>query len=707
MATIPITADGTYNAPAVAATEIGTYTWHATYSGDAHDRPAVDNGINESLTTVAASPAISTSASETAGGVVGTAVLSDSATITGGYNVSGGSITFTITAPDASTTTVGTVPVTGVGTYNAPTLAATEVGTYIWHATYSGDALNNGAVDNGANESLTTVVASPAISTSAGVTAGGVVGVAVLSDSATITGGYNVSGGSIVFTLTAPDASTTTVGTVTVTGAGTYNAPTVTATQVGTYTWHATYSGDGLNNGAVDNGVNESSTTVKASPAISSSQVLRAPTYSNVVGTAVLSDSATITGGYNVSGGSITFTLTAPDSSTTTVGTVPVTGVGTYNAPSVTATEVGTYTWHATYTGDGLNNGNVDNGDNESLTIVPASPAIGTSASETAGGVVGTSVLSDSATITGGFNVSGGNITFTLTAPDGSTTTVGTVPVTAAGTYNAPTVTATEVGTYTWHASYSGDGLNNGAIDNGVNESLTTVKASPAISTSASETAVGLVGTSVLSDSATITGGYSVSGGSITFTITAPGGGTTTVGTVPVTSAGTYNSPTVLATQVGTYTWHASYSGDALNNGAIDNGVNESLTTVKAGPAISTSASETAGGVVGTSVLSDSATITGGYGVSGGSITFTITAPGGGTTTVGTVPVTAAGTYNSPTVAATQVGTYTWHASYSGDALNNGAIDNGVNESLTTVKAGPAISTTPARRLAAWWVHPS
>ena len=180
------------------------------------------------------------------------------------------------------------------------------------------------------------------------------------------------------------------------------------------------------------------------------------------------------------------------------------------------------------------------------------------------------------------------------------------------------------------------------------------------------------MGTSVLSDSATITGGYGISGGSVTFTITAPGGGTTTVGTVPVTAAGTYNSPTVPATQVGTYTWHASYSGDGLNNGAIDNGVNESLTTVKASPAISTSACETAGGVVGTSVLSDSATITGGYSVSGGSITFTITAPGGGTTTVGTVPVTGTGTYNSPTVPATQVGTYTWHASYSGNGLNNG-----------------------------------
>ncbi|HEV3137357.1 MAG TPA: SdrD B-like domain-containing protein, partial [Pirellulales bacterium] len=150
---------------------------------------------------------------------------------------------------------------------------------------------------------------------------------------------------------------------------------------------------------------------------------------------------------------------------------------------------------------------------------------------------------------------------------------------TAAGTYSAPTVTASEVGTYTWHASYSGDGLNNGAIDNGVNESLTTVKASPAISTQASENG-NVVGSAILKDSATITGGYNITGGSITFTLTAPNNSTSTVGTVAVTAAGTYNSPTVTATQVGTYVWHASYNGDGLNNGAIDNGVNESLTVI-------------------------------------------------------------------------------------------------------------------------------
>src|SRR5439155_297318 len=202
---------------------------------------------------------------------------------------------------------------------------------------------------------------------------------------------------------------------------------------------------------------------------------------------------------------------------------------------------------------------------------------------------------------------------------------VGSVTVTGDGTYNSPTVTATQVGTYTWHAHYNGDTLNNTAVDSGANESVTTVQASPAISTTASETAGGVVGTAVLSDTATLTGGYNVSGGTITFTLTAPNGTTSTVASVTVVAGtSTYSSPTALATQVSTYTWHASYSGNTLTIAPVDTVPNESVITVQASPAISTTASETASGVVGTAVLSDTATLTGGYGPTG-TVTFTLT----------------------------------------------------------------------------------
>jgi hypothetical protein len=42
---------------------------------------------------------------------------------------------------------------------------------------------------------------------------------------------------------------------------------------------------------------------------------------------------------------------------------------------------------------------------------------------------------------------------------------------------------------------------------------------------------------------------------------------------ITVTGAGTYSTTnTNVATLVGTYTWLASYAGDGLNNGAIDQG---------------------------------------------------------------------------------------------------------------------------------------
>src|SRR5439155_1436039 len=149
----------------------------------------------------------------------------------------------------------------------------------------------------------------------------------------------------------------------------------------------------------------------------------------------------------------------------------------------------------------------------------------------------------------------------------------------------------------------------------------------------------------------------------------------------------------LLATQVGTYTWSASYSGDTLNNGAIDNGANESLTTIKASPTIATVAGHTDSLVVGTTTLSDTATITGGY-THTGTITFPLTAPNATTQTqMVTVTRPTRRSSNLTALLATQVGTYTWSASYSGDGLNNGAIDNGANESQTTIKASPTIAT--------------
>ena len=568
------------NASGSLTTTPGKYCWRAEYTPDTagskfYVAGSHTNSDSECFTVIKASPSITTNASRTGGGVVGTGTTCDSATLSGSFNGTG-TITFTLTAPDNSSSQVGApVTVSGDGTYQSPSCPTlTQVGTYTWSASYSGDTLNNGTVDNGDNESVTSIKACPSIKTQASVTGNGVVGTDSTSDTATVSGGDHPTG-TIQFSITDPNNNTTTVGSpVTVNGDGTYNAPSsVPLTLVGTYTWSASYSGDSLNNGTVDNGNNESITSNPASPSIETSATT---TGGGVVGTGTTCDSATLSGSFNGTG-TITFTLTAPDNSSSQVGApVTVSGDGTYQSPSCpTLTQVGTYTWSASYSGDTLNNGTVDNGDNESVTSIKASPSIKTQASVTGNGVVGTDSTSDTATVSGGDHPTG-TIQFSITDPNNNTTTVGSpVTVNGDGAYNAPSsVPLTLLGTYTWSASYSGDSLNNSAIDNGNNESVTSIKTTPSITTE-QDPASGSVG-DTFKDKATLSGTFQQSGkGSITWTLYPNDDCSgTPLGTdmVSVDDNGTFETPNGVTVDAGgTYYWVASFSGDA-NNGSATSG---------------------------------------------------------------------------------------------------------------------------------------
>jgi hypothetical protein len=269
------------------ATQVGLYYWNVSYSGNAFDTSVSHSGQTdtaEQLTTIKATPALTTQGNETAGGVVGAAVLSDTATLSGGYMVAAGSpaptITFTLIAPNGSTAYTETQTVTGTGNYTTTgtgtgSEVATQVGTYYWNVSYSGNTFN-GSVNHGgqgdSKEQLTTAKAVPAINTTAG---GSVIfGSGIkLSDTANLTGGYGTLGGSITFTLYSPTNVLVYTDVVPVNGAGTYttnnsgtpaggNLPTAT----GSYMWHASYSGDSNNIPAQDNGQNETETVGTSSP---------------------------------------------------------------------------------------------------------------------------------------------------------------------------------------------------------------------------------------------------------------------------------------------------------------------------------------------------------------------------------------------------------------------------------------------------------
>jgi len=73
--------------------------------------------------------------------------------------------------------------------------------------------------------------------------------------------------------------------------------------------------------------------------------------------------------------------------------------------------------------------------------------------------------------------------------------------------------------------------------------------------------------------------------------------------------------------------------------------------------------------VVGAGALKDTATLGGGF-MPAGSITFTLTSPGGTVVDTETVTVSGNGTYTTPVGALPiSTDTYTWSASYSGDPI--------------------------------------
>src|SRR5205085_1155076 len=125
----------------------------------------------------------------------------------------------------------------------------------------------------------------------------------------------------------------------------------------------------------------------------------------------------------------------------------------------------------------------------------------------------------------------------------------------------------------------------------------------------------------------------------------------------------------------------------------------ESSTVNKATPGLTTTAS---GPVTVGAAIHDTAHLTGGFAPLGGTVSFSVYAPGDTTCQTPLTPaptsatVNGAGHYDSGNFTTTAVGYYRWIAHYSGDAKNN-AVDtacNDDNESSTVNPAGPTIETT-------------
>ncbi len=680
VSTVTVTNGFVPNSRAVTFNATGPYSFQAVYGGDSNN-----NGGTSGCEPLTVNPitgvTISTTLSSNAP-IVGSSV-SDTAALSGAISASG-TVTYTVfpnsactpsgTVISVATVTNGVVPSSRAVIFNA-------TGQYSFQATYSGDSNNNPATST--CELLTVQKATPSITTN--LSAATVVVGNSVTDSSTLTSGYNASG-SVVYEFftggTCLGTPTTVGSSAPVTSGSVPDSSSQTFNLAGAYSWNAIYTGDSNNNGVIS--PCEPLTVSKANPTISTTLASTAP----IVGTGV-SDSATLTNSFNA-GGTVTYSLYANLGCTNpgvAVSTVAVTSGIVPDSRSVLFNSTGSYSFHAAYSGDQNNNPSISGC--ELLIVQKASPTIITTLSASTP-IVGTGVT-DSVSLTGGFQATG-TVVYTIYSNGACTSTgktVSTVSVTNGVVPDSRTVILNATGQYTFKASYSGDSNNIGASNDC--EPLTVQKASPTITTQLTSVTP-TVGTSI-SDSANLSGGYNA-GGIVTYSVFTngfciPSG--SIASTVAVVSNAVPNSRAVFFNATGTFSFQGVYSGDANNGGASS--ICEPLTVQKASPAIATQLSSTNIPVGG--LASDTAVITNGY-VAGGTVSyefFTGSSCSGTATNVGT-PVTVSNGVvpNSAFQAFNSAGPFSWNALYSGDSNNNAATSP--CEPLTVNMANPTIATT-------------
>jgi uncharacterized protein (DUF2141 family) len=429
-----------------------------------------------------------------------------------------------------------------------------------------------------------------------------------------------------------------------------------------------------------------------------------------------VTDTATISGGYNPTG-TITFyayysATSAPACSDLVFTSSPVTvvGNGMYTSGPFTPTQVGYYFWTASYSGDANNTANTTacGASGETVTVSPATPSITTFVSPS------TIVLSssptpsaeDTATISGGYQPTG-TITFHVyysasAVADCTDLVFTSAPVTVVGNgdYTSGPFTPTQVGYYFWTADYSGDANNTAVVtpcgEDG--ETLTVTPASPSITTSVSPSSIILGGSpSSATDTATLSGGYDPTG-TITFSVYYSASSTAvctdlvfTSSPVTVVGNGMYTSESFTPTVAGYYFWTAAYSGDS-NNSAYTTpcgATGETLSVSVTMPTLNTQVNPAS--IMLNQSAEDNATLAGASDPTG-TITFYVYYSATSTPdctdlvfTSAPVTVVGNGVYNSGPFTPTEVGTYFWTAVYSGDANNS---------PITTVCGAPGETLT-------------
>jgi hypothetical protein len=335
---------------------------------------------------------------------------------------------------------------------------------------------------------------------------------------------------------------------------------------------------------------------------------------------------------------------------------------------------------------------------------VKGAPSIAASAS--AGVTIGGQVTA-SATLTGEYDPTAGNVTFDLYGPgdascSGTAAYSSTVPIQSDGTAAPASFTPTTAGTYRWVASYAGDTNNDPATSACANAgaAVTVGRIAPTVATVAS---AGIAIGGQVTSTATLAGEHNPSSGNVTFTLYDPGDAACAAApaftsTVAVNADGTASPGAFTPTTAGAYSWVAEYAGDVNNQPAASDchDIDARVTIAKANPSITSSAS--AGVAIGGQV-SNAATLVGEHNPTNGNVTFKLYGPddlgcSGTVVFESTAAVSSGGTATSASYTPTAPGLYRWVASHGGDA-NNEATSGACNDpgsKVTVVRAAPALT---------------
>ena len=557
------------------------------------------------------------------------------------------------------------------------------------------------------------------------------VGVAIstLTDTATLTGG-NSPTGTVTFGLYTDNTCTAAVtpavgGTVALGGTSATETTSWTPPSPGTYYWLATYNGDANNSVNTSCGGSDPNEqiTVNTAPGMTTQA---SPTSATVGVGITATDTATFVGTTSVAPtGDVTFTLFSDSNCSTTVpgvggtGMIQTTGGVSTATYSVNWTPLtpGTYSWIASYPGDGNNQASETNCSdaNEQITVNAASPGMTTKASPATATVgVAVSTLTDTATLTGGDSPTG-TVTFGLYTDNTCTMAVmpavgGTVALGGTSATETTSWTPPSPGTYYWLATYNGDAnnsVNTSCGGSDPNEQITVNTASPGMTTQASPTSA-TVGVGItVTDTATLTGGDSPSG-TVTFGLYTDTTCTTAVtpavgGTVALSGTSATSSSSWTPSAAGPYYWLTTYNGDRTTTRSPVAAVQmlRVITVNAASPGMTTKASPATATVgVAVSTLTDTATLTGGDSPTGtvtfglytdNTCTMAVMPAVGGTVALGGTSATETTSWTPPSP-----GTYYWLATYNGDAnnsVNTSCGGSDPNEQITVNTASPGMTT--------------